>query len=129
MFTFYESSVEVYLGMRLCLIFSFSSGALPAHHTVRAGGYYHYVFIHNLAVYFLQTNMMPGGSSLAIRHCKRLLLDSVQHRDTFVSVAFIDMLILFVPTSLVHENKKYISQKIHAMPMMIKTREIFVIIS
>ena len=46
-------------------------------HTMRAGGYYHYVFNR----YFSpknSTNIMPGGLALVIHYCRRALVDGVQ---------------------------------------------------
>ena len=40
--------------------------------------------------------MMPGGSALAIRHRRRVLLDAVQYKKMFVSVTFITVLIRLV---------------------------------
>ena len=31
------------------------------------------------------TNMIPGGSALAIHHCRRALLDDVQKKNMFIS--------------------------------------------
>ena len=42
---------------------------------------------------------------LILRYCKKVLLGSVQWRDTFVSVTFTAMLIWFVTTLLVYKNK------------------------
>ena len=58
------------------------------------------------------TNMMPGRSTLAIRHCRRVLLDAVQYKNMFISVTFIATLIRFITTSLVCENKNN-SDKLH----------------
>ena len=44
---------------------------------------------------------------LAIRHCRRALLDAVQKKNMFVSVTFIATLIQFVTTSLVYKIKFY----------------------
>ena len=48
---------------------------------------------------------MPGGSTLVIPHCRRVLLDAVQQTDTFGSVTLIATLIRFVRMSLACENK------------------------
>ena len=47
---------------------------------------------------------MVQGSMLVICHCRRVLLDAVQWRDTFVGVTFTATLIQFVTTVLVYEN-------------------------
>ena len=47
---------------------------------------------------------MVQGSMLVICHCRRVLLDAVQWRDTFVGVTFTATLIQFVTTVLVCEN-------------------------
>ena len=49
--------------------------------------------------------MMPGRSALVIRHCKRVLLDTVQKTDTFVSITITIFAFWFVRMSLVCENK------------------------
>ena len=45
---------------------------------------------------------------LIIHSCRRVVLDAVQWRDTFAGIAFIAMLIWFIPTSLVSYTKKEI---------------------
>ena len=47
--------------------------------------------------------MMPGGSALVTRHCRRVLLGTVEWKNMFVSITFMATLIWFVTTSLVHE--------------------------
>ena len=63
------------------------------------------------------TNMVPGGSVLAIRHCRMVLLDAVQQKNMFISVTFIATctLIRFVTTSLVCENN---GDKLHRRKSM-----------
>ena len=51
------------------------------------------------------TNVMPGESLLVLCHCRRILLDAVQWRDTLVDVMLIATLIRFVTMSLIDENK------------------------
>ena len=51
------------------------------------------------------TNMMPGESLLVLWHCRVILLDAVQWRDTLVNVMLIATLIRFVTMSLIDENK------------------------
>ena len=56
------------------LIFSFSSGALPAQAGIT-------IMFSISSRYFSQknlTNMMPGGLMLVICQCRRILLDAVQ---------------------------------------------------
>ena len=38
-------------------------------------------------------------------HCRRVLLDAVQLKDTFFSITFIAMLIWFITTLFVYKNK------------------------
>ena len=48
---------------------------------------------------------MVGGSTLVLCHCRRVLFDAVQWRDTFVSVTFIPTLIWFITVVSMNGDK------------------------
>ena len=59
--------------------------------TMWAGGYYHYVLIYSQQIFLdhKRTQQARGGSTLVIRHCRKIFLDAVQWRDKFVSITLI----------------------------------------
>ena len=56
-------------------------------------------------------NMMPGGSALAIHHCRRVLM------ERHVSITFIATLIRFVTMPLVYEMKNNSDKFYHRRSM------------
>ena len=72
--------------------------------------------------------MMPGGSVLIIRHCRRFLLAAVHYAtvEKHASVTFIAMLIWFVTLSLVYEikNKFYHRKSMQAADKKLISNEL-----
>ena len=76
------------------------------------------ITVMHLSDIFHKRNIMPGGSALVTRHCRRVILDSVQQTGMFVCVTLIVTLIWLVRTPLVCGNKIMVINSIEYIPCL-----------